>query len=103
MKNIKKPAMIKKLLEQVLDELKASKISKKLVNFVEQIHTPGSHQTFTFVMPKYESLYDYINEEKVSELILEAESLYQVVEVFLCTKPQIVRKLCARNKLCLSH
>ncbi len=82
MKGSKKPTAVRQQLDQVLGELKAERISKRLVNFMEENPASGpSPQAFALVLPKYDSLYDYVNEENVRQLVLEVENLYQIVEV----------------------
>jgi len=86
MKNAKKPDDLNKNLSKIFEELKSTKVSKKLSNFLGEYSNFQSaqeiQQKYAIVSNKFETLFDYVNLENCQKLISDCNSLFQNVEVF---------------------
>ena len=98
MKNAKRPGEIKQQLGKVLEDLKTEKVSKKLASFFEEMEPiTGTQKMYAYVLPKCETLYDYVNEENAKRILAEAQSLFQSVEVMDVGPIIIGSELCTWN------
>ena len=90
MQKIGKPEDAKKELDKILDELKITKVNKKLVNLmkdhtskIKPYHDDTMKSKQDLTAEKYETLFDFVNDENVSRLLSDANGRYQKLEVFL--------------------
>ncbi len=88
MSKLAKPETVKQELDSVFEELKVEKVNKKLLSVMGEAHsgkdTSIGQESKGKSEPsptKYDTLYDFVNEESVRKLVSEAGVRYQQLEV----------------------
>lgn len=85
MEKLPKPDIARKNIEKLFFELKMKRINAKLISIVNKFVIDYGKDSKALQIKgktqKFETLYDFVNEENVNGLLKEAEDEYQAIEV----------------------